>query len=328
MNDNPQLRNQLTQEILRNKELRDRLKDATKLPESDRKWLEDHVHATVPATQPPDPAAQPTKIGPLSPGAAPTEPSAEPQKPSSPPPSEPKEEPTGLKKLLARAGPQAMELFADLGLKEDGDFLRNILRGKMPAGNGGHLSQAVGRLTEVAKELPLDRLTSGEIGGAFSNWHMPSMPKLNLSFLRHDPSDTGAGGLSAPGDSGSRNGALFVWLLLALALAAFLRKGKELFRPSGTDAAGTWRPGAWPVRPESVRTRADLVRAFEYLAFLLLGLAARPRNHVDLAAALAATGDDPSRRTAAARLALLYERAPLCAERRRSARSRAARRPS
>ena len=38
-------------------------------------------------------------------------------------------------------------------------------------------------------------------------------------------------------------------------------------------------------------------------------MAARPRNHVDLAAALASTGAEPIRRTVADRLARLYERA-------------------
>ncbi len=90
---------------------------------------------------------------------------------------------------------------------------------------------------------------------------------------------------------------------------AVLWKGRDLFLPNADRTAGAWKLGPWPVRPESVRTRADLVRAFEYLAFLLLGLAARPRNHLDLAKALAATGEEPIRHTVAARLAHLYERA-------------------
>ncbi len=66
------------------------------------------------------------------------------------------------------------------------------------------------------------------------------------------------------------------------------------------------RLGPWPVRPEAVRTREELVRAFEYLSLLLLGPAARAWNHRDIAAGL---GDSPARSGAAERLAGLYERA-------------------
>jgi hypothetical protein len=55
-----------------------------------------------------------------------------------------------------------------------------------------------------------------------------------------------------------------------------------------------------------VRTRDELVRAFEYLALLRLGPAARHRNHREIAADLGAGGP---RSAAAERLAGLYEQA-------------------
>jgi hypothetical protein len=65
--------------------------------------------------------------------------------------------------------------------------------------------------------------------------------------------------------------------------------------------------GPWPVSPHAIRTRQDLIRAFEYLAVLLLGRAANSLNHLDIAAGLA--NRKPERRDAADRLAHAYEQA-------------------
>jgi hypothetical protein len=61
-----------------------------------------------------------------------------------------------------------------------------------------------------------------------------------------------------------------------------------------------------------VATRQDLVRAFEYLALLVLGPAARACHHLDLAALLgerAPVLNPDVRRGAASALARLYEQA-------------------
>jgi hypothetical protein len=55
-----------------------------------------------------------------------------------------------------------------------------------------------------------------------------------------------------------------------------------------------------------VASRADLVRTFEYLSLLRLGLPARAWNHREIAARL---GGDESQRRAAGLLADLYEQA-------------------
>jgi hypothetical protein len=99
-----------------------------------------------------------------------------------------------------------------------------------------------------------------------------------------------------------------MWTLVIGVLLVLVWKGRSWINQSRGKRARSWRPGPWPVRPNQVQTRGELVRAFEYLAFLLLGLAARPRNHIDLADRLAGQ-DTAQRRAAADRLARLYERA-------------------
>src|SRR5205814_1099425 len=87
-------------------------------------------------------------------------------------------------------------------------------------------------------------------------------------------------------------------------------KALSLSRREGNAAEAGWRLGPWPVRPERVASRGDLVRAFEYLACLLLGPKALTRHHLELGADLGATeAATPARRAAAARLARLYEQA-------------------
>jgi hypothetical protein len=67
------------------------------------------------------------------------------------------------------------------------------------------------------------------------------------------------------------------------------------------------RLGPWPVHPGRVATRDDIVKAFEYLALLLLGPAARNWNHLQIAVRLA--GPQARHQTAADQLAGVYEQA-------------------
>jgi hypothetical protein len=68
-------------------------------------------------------------------------------------------------------------------------------------------------------------------------------------------------------------------------------------------------PGSWPVAPDAVASRDDLVRAFEYLALLRLGADACTSNHLAVAARIGEAEPEHSRRAAAKELARLYERA-------------------
>jgi hypothetical protein len=111
---------------------------------------------------------------------------------------------------------------------------------------------------------------------------------------------------AAPG-----HGAGFVLLLLAAVLIAMLAWRGRAWYARRRDAAGRWKLGPWPVRPGEVATRDDLVRAFEHLALLCLGPAARTCNHLELATRLAdrPSTDPDGQRDAAGHLATLYERA-------------------
>jgi hypothetical protein len=100
---------------------------------------------------------------------------------------------------------------------------------------------------------------------------------------------------------------MVVWFFVILFLGLLAWKLPSWLRDeNNTDA--TLRQsnlGPWPVAPNAVHTRGELVRAFEYLALLILGPAARTENHNDLAHQLGA--DQVDRQQAAQCLARLYE---------------------
>jgi hypothetical protein len=103
-----------------------------------------------------------------------------------------------------------------------------------------------------------------------------------------------------------------VWVLVLAALGLALYGSFALYRDRIQEAlVRRWKLGPWPVQPSAVRSREDLVRAFEYLAFLLLGFEVRSRHHLDVAGQLASRpSTDPSRQHQAAHeLARLYEQA-------------------
>lgn len=108
-------------------------------------------------------------------------------------------------------------------------------------------------------------------------------------------------GVSVPGVS-----LALVWGLLAVVLAVVAWRLLARARRGGGDLPSGWQLGPWPLDPAQVATRAELVRAFEYLSLLRLGPEARACNHRALARRLA-QGEGPEQRTAAERLADLYE---------------------
>lgn len=142
------------------------------------------------------------------------------------------------------------------------------------------------------------------------------LPRPNL--LRFTPSLPAVGNMpmpniSAPGMpalGGPSLPSLSAWAIWLLLLLLFLLAGWQMLRWSRRSAAAAEeRPqlGPWPVRPEAVSTRAELVRAFDYLALLTLGVGVQSWNHHAIARGwrekspeCAQTGDA---------LALLYEQA-------------------
>jgi hypothetical protein len=138
----------------------------------------------------------------------------------------------------------------------------------------------------------------------FFSRRMPSMPKPSLA---NAPT-----GFRSPEAPDGRVIKILLWVGMAALVIVLVWQAAAGRRATGV-AAGqpAWRLGPWPVDPSQVATRQDLVRAFEYLALLVLGSAARTWNHRAIARRLS---DQPNaaaeeRRRAALHLAALYEKA-------------------
>ena len=134
------------------------------------------------------------------------------------------------------------------------------------------------------------------------NLKLPELPNFGGLATPTASSASGIGGASTGG--GGWEAGVWVIALALFGVAGWLALRAAKWQANG--GAGAWSAGPWPVHPSRVFTREDLIRAFEHLALLRLGLKARPLNHVDLAGRLGDTGD---RAEPAARLAHLYEQA-------------------
>jgi hypothetical protein len=146
----------------------------------------------------------------------------------------------------------------------------------------------------------------------FNNLSLPSMrrprvfaPKFG-GWAAHIPA-AGPGVFGAPGGVGGGIGVgmFFLWAGIAVVVLVLLWK----FLPQLKVAARArqeqgWHPGPWPVDPRTVATRAEVVRAFEFLSLLRFGLDVRTWNHRDIASAL---GTEAGNRRAAHELAQVYE---------------------
>jgi hypothetical protein len=138
----------------------------------------------------------------------------------------------------------------------------------------------------------------------------PSLPRpeLNLDLPHLDLGGPSlGGGLPDVGAVGVAAGQGLLWAVLAALVAVLLWRlgARAAWQRRGAPAG--WQLGPWPVDPAHIATRADLVRAFEYLALLRLGPGARAWNHCEIAGQLG--GRDSARGHAAGELASLYEQA-------------------
>lgn len=126
-------------------------------------------------------------------------------------------------------------------------------------------------------------------------------------------------GLSNLGESEGWRVLLIVAILAALGVTLQRLLARARAGSAGREGPA-WKLGPWPVHPAAVRTREELIRAFEYLSLLRLGPAARHWHHLAIAAglgqfarpavAMRGWGDGSAdRRRAAEQLAFLYERA-------------------
>jgi hypothetical protein len=188
------------------------------------------------------------------------------------------------------------------------DWLTNAANGE--EGEGGWMKSALGKTIDWVGSLrPGEWLPSDETrqttSSLFGRLSPPSLSReTSGSSTPAMPAASGfsTGSLSLDMDQLSR---VIIWGL-ALLLLAFASWRLQLWY-RGRESRGL--PRGWPVRPEAVATRGDLVRAFEYLALLLVGIEAKHRHHLELAERLGGPVDAPEddRRQAANHLAHLYE---------------------
>jgi hypothetical protein len=183
--------------------------------------------------------------------------------------------------LARRAGKQALELPDGAGWERLTGGLLKL--DKLPTPDIAALAERLGKITPP--NLP--RWTGS----------LPSLPRPGLAAP------------AAPSlPTGSSVGTLAAWLL-GLGLVALLawqvskRIGLPEPRRDGTAAV----LGPWPVDPQDVATRAQLVQAFDYFALRRLGMSASAWNHHTVARALAAR--NPLDAPAVTDLAGLYEHA-------------------
>jgi hypothetical protein len=160
-------------------------------------------------------------------------------------------------------------------------------------------------LSNLSDYFPAGKIN--DAGSFFGKMKLPSMPSVSPVSPQAPNAPTGGASLTVGGADGLLN---VVIVLVVVVIAAIVTwKLMSLKQGQAEKADDGWQLGAWPVHPSAVRTRADLVKAFEYLAVLLLGPKARTRHHLELAEELGRESKSAdSRRSESARtLAYLYE---------------------
>jgi hypothetical protein len=234
----------------------------------------------------------------------------EPNVPIGPKPLEPKEDP------LAKVAEKAME---QAERTKVGEWLRGSeawkqafrdLRGlgQRPDANGLKDSAWLGKLGITPDKVV--SLTDNTLQ------RLRQLPRPNMERWRWERPVPGLGNLPTPDLTAPRLptlnspswpslGTAATWLLLLaflLAAAWQLRRWTGRKRAKDDHRAGL---GPWPVRPEAVATRAELVQAFDYLALWSLGLGVKTWNHRAVVERWAELS--PSSTSAAHALAALYE---------------------
>jgi hypothetical protein len=108
---------------------------------------------------------------------------------------------------------------------------------------------------------------------------------------------------SAGGFGGSWSTFVIIGLIVVAGVMVWLLYVRS---PKQPEVVADAKP-PWPVSPSEVKTREDVVKAFEYLSVSKCGDDAINWHHHQIAQRIG--GDEPDRREAAARLAHLYEKA-------------------
>ncbi len=187
-------------------------------------------------------------------------------------------------------------LIKDIDRTPEGEALRTAALqelAKMESSSSSGLADFLNNVLSSDQAAWLAHAGKSSSGGGLDGWNL------------------GGAASAAPSVGGSSDGLMdgVVWIVaLGLLVAAGWMAVAVARRQAASRAqARPWSPGPWPVRPSQVSTRQDLIRAFEHLAYLLLGPGARSLNHLDVAGRL--SRDDNGRAGAADRLAHLYEQA-------------------
>ncbi len=196
------------------------------------------------------------------------------------------------------------EMGADKAGTPLAELVRAMKQANLPTGSLTEPAAELSRyLPNVGAFLNEQRGNWDEVFSLFRDVPGPSLPALGGGPAM--PSLSSAAPASGNGNAASLTlltFGVFVLLVWKMGVWSWLQKDGE--------EAGEWRPGAWPVAPDAVATRQDLVHAFEHLALLCLGQSASTCHHRELAGRLIEQdAGDPTRRQAVELLAGLYEQA-------------------
>lgn len=185
------------------------------------------------------------------------------------------------------------------------ELLRNVkIQSEHSADDFAESAASLSRhLPKLGEFLNDHRGTWSEMRSLFRDTSMPALPTIGNRSASSLPSTASAEG------EGWSTAMLTLLTLTVFLLLAWKMGGWARARTAG-GASEEWRLGPWPVAPEAVTTRQELVRAFEYVALLCLGRRASTCNHRELAGRLAEQdAANPTRRQAVELLAWLYEQA-------------------
>jgi hypothetical protein len=194
------------------------------------------------------------------------------------------------------------------------DALRELRRAPLnlepPAADQAGWAGKFARWSEdVTKGLAKSEFLPKFEGSSLKKWRLPSMKSLpKIQSPISAPSFGPAPNVALPSATTLSRALQVLWIALIAAAGILVWKllGGNIPGVGRLRKAG-WRLGPWPVSPEAVASRQDVVRAFEYLSLLKLGPSAKSRNHLELAAELGHSASDT--RQAANRLASVYEKA-------------------
>jgi len=288
-------------ELLDNPELRRQLVDSLGKTGLTKQQLNE-LENLAKNSKPPAAASSPQPISPVPPAKS--------LPPSQPPPStasEPARQ-DRVKQLLE----QVTKKLDSLDPSNNNELVRDLVRHLTMLGNdltrpvassSSETKAVLDGLARMSEWLPLDKLSEINWGEMFPKWSLPEVPA---------PHGWSPGPAPSLGVSPESAGEGLIWLLLAVLMGVVVWRLAGKSSPVHGAGDQAWRPGPWPVSPARVTTRHDLIRAFEYLALLLLGPQAGACHHRELASRIGQSGNPATarhRQQAAEELALLYERA-------------------